>query len=246
MTDSSSSWSPQENRFQTTHWSVVIDAGDQQSVIRQKALETLCERYWYPLYVFVRKSGHQTSDAQDLTQAFFERLIEKDVVSEADRDRGRFRTFLLTCLKNFISNEWKRSTREKRGGHIRHLSLDFAAAEQRLHDFPEDNCTAETHFNRQWAVSLLDKVVEDLRKSYSSRDDERLFEQLKCYLTADSQSLPYKQAADELGMTVGQVKVNVHRMRSRYRQLLESEIANTVCHTDEISDEIQFLFRALS
>jgi RNA polymerase sigma-70 factor (ECF subfamily) len=225
---------------------MVVAASESQAEDNARALECLCQQYWFPLYAFVRRSGYQSSDAQDLTQAFFERMIERRFIRVADPKRGRFRTFLLASLKNFLTNEWKKSTQQKRGGGKPVLSLDFDSAEQRLSYGSPESLSADRLFDRQWALSVLDQVIQRLQQHYESAGNQQLFTIIQPYLTADSQTLPYQQTAEKHQMTVGQIKVNVHRMRNRYRELLVHEIANTVDSPECIDDEIRQLFAALS
>lgn len=235
-------------RFQTTHWSMIVAAGNEQDVSSGDALTELCQHYWKPLYAFVRRSGYQSADAQDLTQAFFERLIDKRFIQTADEGRGRFRTFLLAAMKNFMLNEWTKSTRQKRGGGAV-FSLEFADAdadaEGHLVIEPTGGETPEAEFHRDWALGLMGRVIGRLEQWYSAKGNLSTFNILRPYLTADSHRLPYQGTADEHEMTVGQVKVNVHRMRGKYRQLLEDEIGGTVGNAELIQDEIRLLFRAL-
>lgn len=236
--------SGRQPRFQTTHWSMIVAAGDQQDVSSSDALAELCQHYWKPLYAFVRRSGYQFADAQDLTQAFFERLIEKRFIQTADENRGRFRTFLLAAMKNFIMNEWKKSTRQKRGGGAI-LSLEFAEAEGSLVIDPAGGETPESDFDRDWALGLMGRVIQRLEEWYAIKGDVNTFDALRPYLTLDSQRMPYQETADKQEMTVGQVKVHVHRMRGKYRKLLEEEIGSTVGSAELIQDEIRLLYRAL-
>lgn len=224
----------------TTRWSMVVAAGDQSS----DALAELCRHYWQPLYRFVRRSGYQTADAQDLTQAFFERLIEKRFIEAAQPERGRFRTFLLAALKNFAQNEWKKANRLKRGGG-RVQFLDFSTADKFLADDTLSDGDADAQFDRDWAMDLLSHLMQRLRQDYSDSGKIELFEALVPYLSGGSERLPYQETAAANGMNVGQVKVYVHRLRKRYRELLEHEIASTVSSPDMIEDELRYLFDVL-
>lgn len=215
------------------------------------ALSQLCEIYWYPLYAYVRGQGQQHANAQDLTQAFFERLLEKGLVSVADRDRGKFRTFLLSALKNFIANEYAKLSAEKRGGGRRSLSLDFSAADERWKLEPRSDASPELEYDRRWATSLLDRVLALLQNQYHDNDKRELFEVLSPYLVGTnaggkSVSNPYAAAAEQLSISVANVKVSVHRMRSRYRELLRREIGNTLSDPTDIEDEIAELFKLLA
>jgi len=232
--------------FATTHWSVVLSAGDRRSPESSRALETLCQTYWYPLYAYVRRTGRRPEDAQDLTQAFFERLLEKDWLSAADQKRGRFRSFLLSSLKHFLANEWDRMSAQKRGGHLRILSLDAQSAETRFHREPADTASPDKAFDRRWALTLLDTVLSRLQTEYASEGKSKLFETLKGTLGGDRASAPYARIARELESSEGAVKVAVHRLRQRYRRLLRSEIAQTVEKEADVEDELRHLFAALS
>src|SRR6266567_2261206 len=174
-----------DQRFTTTHWSVVLMAGQADSPQATEALEKLCRTYWYPLYVYVRRQGNSPEDAQDLTQIFFSRLLEKNYLAKADRDRGKFRTFLLGSLKNFLVNEWKRAGRLKRGGDRTFLSFDANTAEERYAGEPIDETNPANDFERQWAVTLIEQVFATLRREYASADKAQLFEALKVFIWGD-------------------------------------------------------------
>lgn len=232
-------------RFATTHWSVVLAASQRETEGSATAMATLCETYWYPLYCYVRRQGCQASDAQDLVQQFFTRVLEKDYLAVADRERGRFRSFLLTVLKRFLSNEQKHAATQKRGGGEMVFSLDFGAGEERFRLEPTDDWTPEKIYERRWALTLLDHVLEQLGVTYRERGKEELFQHLKIFLTATSTAPPYRAIAEELEMTESAVKVSVHRLRERYRNKLREEIANTVASDDEVDDELNHLLAAI-
>lgn len=232
--------------FATTHWSVVLAAGHPSSATAQQALESLCRTYWYPLYTFVRHKGFNAADAQDLTQEFFARLIAKDDLGDVDRAKGKFRSFLLASLTHFLANEWDRLKAQKRGGGHSVLSLNAESAEERYHLEPARELPADRAFDRRWALTLLDEVLKRLRADYVNTGKEELFELLKETLTGDRTALPYADIGTRLGMSEGAVKVAVHRLRQRYRELLRTEIASTVASPDEVDDELQHLFTALS
>jgi RNA polymerase sigma factor (sigma-70 family) len=232
--------------FATTRWTVVMAAGGTDSLNAHDALETLCNAYWYPLYVYVRRQGHGPHDAQDLTQAFFARLLEKNYLGDVQRERGRFRSFLLASLKHFLANEWDRERALKRGGGRKLVALDEESAESRYKLEPKDDMSADKIYERRWALTLLDKVLNNLRAEYAASGKEETFETLKEYLSAGRTSVSYARAAEKLGMTEGTVKVTVHRLRKRYRELLRAEIAHTVATASEIEAEIRYLFTALS
>ncbi len=238
---------PGRAAFAVTHWSIVLAAGSSDSIHARDALEKLCRAYWSPIYAFVRRQGHSPHDAQDLTQGFFERLLEKNYLADVDRSRGRFRSFLLGALKHFLANEWDKAHAQKRGGGQTLIPFDLVTAETAFSIEPADNLTADKIFDRRWALTLLEQVLRRLRAGYASEGKENLFEQLKPTLTEASRSVPYAQIAARLGSTEGAVKVAVHRLRQRYRELLRAEIAETVASPPtEVEDEIQTLFAAFS
>ena len=232
--------------FVTTRWSMVLSAGNQSSPQRASALEQLCRAYWYPLYAYVRRRGHSPEDAQDLTQSFFARLLEKNWLAAADRERGKFRSFLLTALKNFLANEWDKASRQKRGGHAHIISLDAAALETRFGHEPADPATPETEFDRQWALTLLDLVLHSLEKEYAANGKGELFVNLRSTLSGERATIPYAQIAARLDSTEGAIKVAVHRLRERYREILREEIAHTVETSAQVEEELRHLFAALS
>ena len=212
----------------------------------QQALEMLCGNYWYPLYAYVRRQGHSAHDAQDLTQAFFARLLGKNYLADVQREKGRFRSFLLASLKHFLANEWDREQALKRGGGKRLIALDEDSAESRYKLEPKDDLSADKIYERRWALTLLDQVLAKLRGEFERDGKVEQFETLKQYLSAGRTSVSYAQAADKLGMNEGAIKVAVHRLRKRYRELLRAEIAQTVATASEVEAEIRYLFAALS
>jgi RNA polymerase sigma factor (sigma-70 family) len=221
----------------------VLAAGaEASSAAADEALTTLCETYWYPLYAFLRSRGSSVEDAQDLTQAFFARVLEKHAFRQANPARGRFRSFLLTSLKNFASNEYDRRTTRKRGGGVPLVPLEFDSAEGRFQLLePSSHDTPERVFDRQWALTLLNRVLARLKTEMAGHDRESQFERLKTYLTGDEPQLSYAQTAGDLDMSEGAVKVAVHRLRRRFRDLLRDEIAQTVSSPAEIDDELRHL-----
>ncbi|MHC4158436.1 MAG: RNA polymerase sigma factor [Planctomycetota bacterium] len=235
-------------QFATTHWSVVGAAkGDEVSqTCAREALEELCRAYWYPLYAFVRSRGHSAIDAQDLTQGFFARIMEKQSIRLADPKRGKFRSFLLASLKNFIADEYDRRQAQKRGGGKNIFSLDFESAEGQYSLEPKDEMTPEKLFERSWAITMLRNTLDRLSGEYKSERKKQLFEHLKIYLTTDKQTATYNDIAEKLQMAEGAVKVAVHRLRKQYRELLKEEIAQTVESENEVDEEINELFKALS
>ncbi len=232
-------------RFASTRWSLVAAAGQGPSPEAQEALATLCQVYWYPLYAYARRRLAKIEDAQDLTQEFFAQLLEKDYLQAADPKRGKFRSFLLTAFKHFLAKEHDRANAQKRGGGRHILPLDFQAGEHRYHLEPADQATADTIYERRWALTLLEQALTQLRLEFTGAGKQQLFEKLKGTLTGDGSAEPYAQIAVELAMSEQAVKVAVHRLRQRYKELLRAEIAQTVATTEEIDDELRDLFSAV-
>ena len=232
------------DRFATTHWSMVLSAGQGRSPQASQALATLCESYWFPLYAFVRRAGRTAEDAEDLTQEFFARLLAQDFLTKADRRKGRFRTFLLAALKHFLADQWDRARAQKRGGGKPVISFDSLDAEARYRLEPATDLTPERMFEKQWALSLLDRVLSRLDAEMAADGKSELFESLKETLTG-ARSITYAAIGAALGMSEGAVKVAAHRMRRRYRALLREEIAQTVAGADDIGDEIRYLLSCL-
>jgi RNA polymerase sigma factor (sigma-70 family) len=231
------------NYFATTHWSLVLKAGRSDSTQAKYALEKLCQTYWFPLYAYVRRRGYSPEDAQDLTQGFFERLLEHRSISAADPERGRFRSFMLGALNHFLADERARAQAQKRGGGRQVVHLDVAAAEQRLDSELKDNVTPDKTFDRQWAAALLNAVLNSLAEEYARDGKKDFFEALKQTLAGARESQPYADLAQRLGMNEGAVRTAVHRLRKRYRELLRAEIGNTVGSETEVEEEIRHLFR---
>ena len=233
-------------QFTTTHWSVVLAARDTASTQADVALAELCRTYWYPLYAFVRRKGHGPHDAQDLTQTFFARLLEKNYVAQADRERGRFRTFLLAALTHFLADEWDKARRQKRGGGREMISFDAASAEERYRLEPLDQLDPAKLYERRWVTTLFDKVLARLEQEFRDSGKGGLFDGLKGSLLADDAALSHAELGAQLGLTVDAVKQTVHRMRRRYRELFREEIAQTVAGPDEVDDELNHIFAVLS
>lgn len=233
-----------DDPFETTRWSLVLAVG-QDAVSAGDALESLCQTYWYPLYAYVRRRVADIHEAQDLTQAFFEQLLEKRTIENADPHRGRFRAFLLTACKRFLVNEWHKKQAVKRGGGRPVLSLDFDSAESKLSVAAVDTLTPELIYEQQWAMVLLASVLEKLRQEYQAREKHEQFDHLKVFLSGSSAPLRYAQAAELLGITESAVKIAAHRMRTRYRELIRAEIAQTVESSEDVEDEIRRLFEVL-
>ena len=238
--------SPSEagGQFRTTHWSAVVRAGHGDSSEVGAALNELCQVYWYPLYAYARRQGHIAAEAEDLTQGFFARLLERNFVAQADPEKGRFRTFLLTVFKRFLANEWNRQHVQKRGGFRPHLSLDAAWAESRYGAEPIQGDAPDLLFERQWALTLLAQVMRRLECEYEESGRAQLFERLEACLTKDETALRYAGVAAELGLTEAAVRMAMQRLRSRYRALLREEIAKTVVSPDDVEAELLDLFAA--
>ena len=229
-------------RFLTTHWSVVIRAGQDPSEASRQALADVCRTYWYPLYAFVRRQGHGPQEAEDLTQEFFARLLEKNYVADADQQKGRFRTFLIIALKHFLANEWDRRHAQKRGGFRTVVSIDHDLAESRFGAELAHHEQPDVIFERQWAMTLLEEVMARLQAEYTATDRKRLFDHLRPCLVKDESALPYAEIGQRLGLTEAAVKMGVQRLRNRYRELLREEIGRTVTSPDEVEGEIEHLF----
>ena len=231
--------------FATTHWSVVLAAGHQEWPQAAEALEKLCRIYWYPLYAFVRRQGYEAHDAEDLTQEFFARFLAKEYFGRADPARGRFRNFLLTCLKHFLSEQRRQAGRLKRGGGHTLLSWDSLTAEERYRSEVADAATPEQIYDRRWALTLRERVLAQLGEEQAAAGKGALFAQLKDHLWGEGSGRGYTEAAERLGMAGGALKVTVHRLRQRYRQLLRHEVAHTVAATHEIDEELRYLVAAI-
>lgn len=228
--------------FATTHWSVVAAAGRDSTVESRQALETLCEFYWQPLYFFVRRRGHSVEEAEDLIQGFFLRLLEKGVVEKADRERGRFRTFLLTSLKNYLADEWDKRQTKKRGSGQAVLSLDFESVQHLYRPGSFQSLSPDMVFTRRWVVTMVERTLVRLRDAYKGAGREHLFERLKDRMNGDSNGASYQDLARDLDMTEGAARMAVHRMRQRFRDLLREEIAQTVAAPEEVDEEMRALF----
>ena len=232
--------------FPNTRWSVVLAATQRQSPESAAALDAICRSYWYPLYAYVRRRGNSAHDAQDLTQAFFAQLLERQSLADADPERGRFRSFLLGAMNYFLVNEWQKARAQKRGGGLQTISLDLAAAEERFDLEPADNSTPDKLFEKQWALTLLGEVLNRLEAEYRREGKGDLFAALKQTLMGTRESQPYSELAAKLGMNENAIKVAVHRLRRRYRELIRDEIAGTLARSQDIEEEMRHLFTALS
>jgi RNA polymerase sigma-70 factor (ECF subfamily) len=229
-------------RFDTTHWSLVLAAGQRGTRESAAALERLCQSYWLPLYAYVRRRVSDVHDAQDLTQAFFERLLEKNYLADADPRRGQFRVFLLTAFKHFLSKEWEKAKAQKRGGGRSPISLDFSTGDSQIRLEPAGGLTAEQMYERQWVITLLSCVMQRLERELEKVGKRSQFERLKDFIVSTKEDTTYADVASELGMTESAARMATSRLRRRYRQLLREEIAQTVSSPEDIDDEINSLF----
>ncbi|MDP6445211.1 MAG: sigma-70 family RNA polymerase sigma factor [Pirellulaceae bacterium] len=233
---------PGNARFATTRWTLVQRAAE-DSDESSRALSELCQLYWFPLYAFVRRRGVDRSEAEDITQSFFQRLLERNDVAGADPDRGRFRSYLMASMTNYLSN-WRRDEHAlKRGGGCVHLSIDFDDGERRL-QLAGSSRSAESEFERRWAMALLERAIERLRDECAAADRLQWFEHLKPHL-GGGRGAPYAELAEQLDTTVGALKAAAHRFRRRCRELVREEIAHTVDDGSEVDDEIQHFFSVL-
>jgi len=231
--------------FATTRWSIVLLATHEGSE-GAAALARLCEQYWFPLYAWLRRAGYSQHDAEDLVQSFFVRLLEHDLITRANADRGRFRTFLLTALRNFAADEWRRGHREKRGGSKAPLSLEEIDPEERMVPELTLAADAELAFDRAWARTLLDRVLERLRDECDGDGKAGRFDALKSFLIGERGEIPFADAATRLGISVPAVQSLVHRLRQRYAELLREEIAHTVQRSEDIDNELRWVLTVLA
>jgi DNA-directed RNA polymerase specialized sigma24 family protein len=232
--------------FATTHWSVVLAAGQGQSAPAQRALETLCRAYWYPIYGYVRRKGYKPEEAQDLTQEFFAQLIAKDHFRLADRNKGKFRGFLLATLDYFLARERSRAHRQKRGGQFTFISMDEPPPEERYKLEPADLETPETNFLRQWALTVLKQAMNALQSECEANNKAPLFREAKNLISGERDGAAYAQISKNLNMGEGAVRVAVHRLRQRYGELLRCKVAHTVAKEEEVDEELRYLFQVLS
>jgi len=232
--------------FVTTQWSVVLAAGQADTTAARAALARLCQTYWYPLYAYVRRRGHSPHDAQDLTQAFFARLLAHQWVERADPTRGKFRTFLLTAMTRFLADEWDKLRAQKRGGQAIHVPVQLDTAETRYGYEPVDTLTPEQAYERRWTLTLLDTVLKRLQAEFVAEGKAELFDQLYPCLTGSRELMPYAELATVLGMNESAIKVAVHRLRKRYRQLLREEVAQTLDGSEDVDVELRHLITLLA
>lgn len=224
----------------------MLAAGKKHTPQSDRALEELCRAYWFPLYAYVRRRGHAKADAEDLTQAFFARLLEKNFLANLDSEKGKFRAFLLAALKHFLANEWDKSQRQKRGGGVAHLSLDWPTADTKFQVAAVNEPSPDKAFDREWALALLAKVIERLQAECAAEGRGKLFAQLKKFLMAGGGDSAQAEVARALGLEEGAVRVAVHRLRKRYRALLRDEIAHTLSDDTMVDAEMRALFGAFN
>ena len=232
--------------FTTTHWSVVVAAGHEDSSQARAALETLCRTYWYPLYAYVRRRGQSEHDAQDLIQGFFALLLQRQALQKVEPGRGKFRSYLLTALNHFLIDEHDRQQAQKRGGGQAVISLDAHEAEQRYRLEPSDTETPEKLFDRRWALALIDGAMERLQQEFVADNNTLLFQQLRGFIVDGADNRPYAEVAQQVGMSEEAVKKAVQRLRRRYREAIREEIAQTVATRSEIEEELRHLVSVLS
>jgi RNA polymerase sigma-70 factor (ECF subfamily) len=232
--------------FATTHWTVVLAAGGRPTPQAEHALAELCQTYWYPLYAYVRRRGCSREDAEDLTQGFFARFLERNCLDGVASDKGRFRAFLLAALKHHLANEWDRAGRLKRGGGALHLPLDWKDADTRYSHDVADPLSPDRVYDRAWAVTLLERVIARLQDENAKEGKALLFGTLKPFLTVGKRAIPYTEAAAALGLAEPAVRVAVHRLRRRYRELLREEIAHTLTDPGQVDDEMRALLGAFA
>lgn len=232
-------------RFDTTNWSVVLGASSSDAAVARAALATLCQAYWYPVYAFIRSRGEAAADAEDLTQAYFTRLLEKGCLRGVRPEGGRFRSFLLVSVRNFVLNERERDRAGKRGGGRPHLSLDAAAAEARYTLEPRDAATPETLFERSWARTVLDRAFGRLREEARRSAGDRRYDRLEPFLTGDETGDTCASLAREWGVGASTVRVAVHRLRRHFGEILREEVGHTVGNPGDVEDELRYLLRVL-
>jgi RNA polymerase sigma-70 factor (ECF subfamily) len=244
--DTEVSTSARGNWFTTTHWSLVLNARDPSSPLAAAALEKLCRVYWYPLYAYVRRVGEDEESAKDITQGFFARLLEKNYLAQVQRERGKFRSFLLASLKHFLSDERDKARAQKRGGGQPMISLDDTSCEDRYRLEPAEAMDAEKLFERRWALTLLEQARARVREEHIKTGKAELYDRLKAFESGDQNAPSYAQVAAELGLTESAVKSAVFRLRQRYRELVREEVTNTVDSPAEVDAEIRHLIRVIS
>jgi RNA polymerase sigma factor (sigma-70 family) len=231
--------------FPTTHWSVIVDAGDLSSSSAEEALSHLCEAYWRPVYAYIRRRGHSIPDAEDLTQGFFHTLIQHGTIGRATEAKGRFRSFLLTCCQHFLSDEFDRATAQKRGGGTKALSLDAEPLEHRWSVAPMDETPPECLFDREWAQCLLENVMHQFESECLKSKKADFVDHFRLYLWQSDESPPLKELAKQFQISETAVRVTLHRMKNRFREILRQQVAATVEDTTEVDAELRHLVRIL-
>ena len=231
--------------FHTTHWSVVLAAGDGASPQAAEALEKLCRAYWHPLYSYVRREGHPPEDAQDLIQEFFVRFLERNVLRNVQPAAGKFRSFLLVCLKNFLANEREKAHAQRRGGGQPPVPMDGVEAETRYSLEPADNLSPDLVYERRWAFAVLERTMAELRREYSANEKLQQFEELQGFLPSGQGNISRAELAAKRGMSVGAIDVAIHRLRQRFGALLRAQIAQTVSSEAEVEEEIRYLISVI-
>jgi RNA polymerase sigma factor (sigma-70 family) len=232
--------------FATTRWTMVVAASHPSSPDSDRALTELYQTYWYPLYVYVRRRGYSREDSEDLVQSFFFHLLKRNDLTRVSSTQGKFRAFLLASLKHFLANEWDKAQRVKRGGVAEHLSWDWEQAESRLRYVAHDSDDPEHAFDRQWALALLEQVIHKLELEWSDPAQAAFWAEARVFLTLSSDRIPYSQVAQKLGLEEANLRVRVHRLRRRYREILRLEIAHTLADPRQVEEEFQSLKAALS
>ena len=235
-----------DDGFFTTRWTTIQAVGDSGSPTADEALQALCSTYWFPLYSYVRRRGYSKEDAEDLTQAFFSKLLDQPNFSRLDSEKGKFRAFLLASLKNFLANEWDKTQRQKRGGKIQHLSLDWQSAEQKFQVAASSEPSPDEAYDREWAVALLERVIDLLQKECEAEGTGERFKTLKIYLTTGKGEASYFESAQSLSMSESSLRVAVHRLRKRYRELLRHEVSHTLLEPTMVEDELATLQKAFT
>jgi RNA polymerase sigma factor (sigma-70 family) len=232
--------------FPHTRWSLVLAARQTAPAQSAAALEAICQAYWYPIYAYIRRSGHTPPDAQDLTQEFFARLLEKRWLDSADREKGKLRTFLIVAVNRFMTNEWRRASAKKRGAHHAHVPMDTAFAESRYAADTSSTLPAESVFEQQWALTLIDLTMRRLREEFERAGKLDDFAVMKSCLMAEHGSIAYAPLAAQLGLSEGAARVAVHRLRKRFREIYREEITQTLSEGADLNEELQHLARALA
>jgi len=231
--------------FATTHWSVVLNAGGEDSTQALVAIEKLARDYWYPLYAYVRRKGHDAHTAEDLTQEFFARVISRNFFARVDRTKGRFRSWLLGAMNHFLAHEWEKARAQKRGGGATLIPLDEAQANERYERQLAVDSAPEKVFDQQWALTLLERAATRLRATYIADGRPEVYDCLKAFISGGSAPPSYGDAAVQLGLTESAVKSAVHRLRQRFHELVREEVAQTVCTPTDLDDELRYLLAAI-